>query len=493
MRPLARLLGAALLLPAPALADPQPGALLATESADGSIVDVSGGGNVSMIPRFATGLSTPTGICVGPGGDILAAQGNGSVFLVTAGGDFSAAVPWATNLGNVIGMFCSDTEVVTTDNQLGRVFVATGGGDFSVAIPFAEGLPLVVQVLRAANGKLYAQLATGEIFDVTAGGDFSSKQPFAHGLPSGGGLAEHEGRLYASSYTDGSVYDVTGGGSFGGDDPFAHGLPTPTALLDVPGLGLFTASGNSGGINEISAGGDFTAVLPIAVGVETTFGLAGLAYVAGCGDGVEQAGETCDDGNTLANDGCDAVCQVESLCEATPANACILAGKGKLTIDERKQGKEKLALSLAKLAGTVGPAQLGNPVTGGTRYSICLYDGADAFRGELQVARGTEPCGKKSCWKRKGESGLAFANPAATDDGVTKISAKGGADGKGKIVWSAANKVAKGQTDLPLLAAGLVGASSATAQVVASDGACFELPIIDVKKAEAALFQGGTP
>lgn len=40
---------------------------------------------------------------------------------------------------------------------------------------------------------------------------------------------------------------------------------------------------------------------------------------AGCGDGVVDSGETCDDGNTIAADGCDAVCVVESgLLEVEP-------------------------------------------------------------------------------------------------------------------------------------------------------------------------------
>jgi cysteine-rich repeat protein len=349
-----------------------------------------------------------------------------------------------------------------------------------------------VHVLRDSEGTLWAQTADGRIFDVTAGGDFGAQQPFAFGRASGAGLAEHAGRLYAADQ-QGAVVDFTSGGNLGPDDPFAHGLPSPGVLLDVPGLGFFVGSGTGVGVNEISAGGDFSAVLPFAVGVQTTFGLAGLAYVAGCGDGIEQAGETCDDGNTLANDGCDAVCQVEPLCGATPAPACIAAGKGKLTIDDRKDGKEKLSLSLAKLAGQVGPAQLGDPVTGGTRYAICLYDGTGDSRGELQVARAGETCGKKPCWKAKGASGLAFADPEAASAGVRKIALKGGTDGKGKIAWSAANKASKGQTSLTVSAAGLVGATSATAQVVASDGTCFTLPIANVKKAEVDLFSGTGP
>jgi cysteine-rich repeat protein len=473
-------------------ADPQPGALLATEAASGSIVDVSSGGDFTGDPRFATGLTTPTGICIGPGGDVYAAESAGDLHVVTAGGDFSAAVPFATGLGNAIGLYCSDTEILVADNLNGRVVDATAGGDFASAPGFATDLDLLSHVFRAANGRLYAQTADGDIHDVTAGGDFSLDTPVAFGPQGSGGIVERNGRLLAADGQGAQVFDFTGGGSLGPQDVFASGVPA-NALLDVPGLGLFTAAGNGSGVFEISAGGDLSGEPPFASGVATTFGLAGLVYVAGCGDAIEQPGEECDDGNTLTNDGCDDTCQAESLCGAVPANGCIQAGKGKLTIDERRNGKEKVAIALTKLVGAVANVHIGNPVTGTTRYAACLYDGANAFRGELQVARGGESCGTKPCWRAKGASGIAYADPVASSDGVSKIAAKGGADGKGKIALAARNKAAKGQTALPAIAAGLAGATSATVQVVASDGACFELPIANVKKAELDLFSGTGP
>jgi len=482
------LLTLACLLAPPALAQPAPGDLLATESASGSIVNIAGGGDFTGAPRFATGLATPTGICLGPGGDVYVAEGSGNLIVATGGGDLSAAVPFATGLGNPIGLSCSGTQILVADNAGGRIVDATAGGDFSAGTPFAEGIPLVANLLRASDATLYAQ-AGGEIFDVSAGGDFSSATPFASGLAGGGGLTQRGTQLLAGS--DNEVLDFTGGGDLSGDAPFASGVGA-AALLDVPGLGLFVATGNGSGVWEISAGGDFSAAPAFASGVATTFGLAGLLYVPGCGDGIEQAGEGCDDGNTLDGDGCSAICENEPLCGAAPSGSCIAALKGKLSIDERKDGKEKLSLSLSKLDGAVAAAEFGNPVTGGTRYGVCLYDAADALVGELQVTRAGETCGKKPCWKTKGADGLAYKDPSAFDDGVVKLTAKGGTN-NGKISLAARNKAAKGQTSLPALAAGLAGAASATVQVVASDAACFDLPIVDVKKAEADQFLGSAP
>ena len=95
--------------------------------------------------------------------------------------------------------------------------------------------------------------------------------------------------------------------------------------------------------------------------------------------------------------------------------------------------------------------------------------------------------------KTTGADGLAYKDAAATDSGVVKIAAKGGAAGKGKLSLAARNKASKGQTALPALAGGLAGAASATVQVVASDGACFELLLGNVKQGESDRFLGSGP
>jgi cysteine-rich repeat protein len=42
---------------------------------------------------------------------------------------------------------------------------------------------------------------------------------------------------------------------------------------------------------------------------------AGCVFGPRCGDGVVQAdaGETCDDGNNVSNDGCSAACKIEQI------------------------------------------------------------------------------------------------------------------------------------------------------------------------------------
>lgn len=479
-------------LAAPAAAQLEPGQLLAVESAAGSVVDIQGGGDVSGAPSFATGLATPSALCIGPGGALYAAESGGELFDISAGGDFSAAVPFATGLGNALDLECSASQILVADNQNGRVVDATAGGDQSAAPGFAFGLPLLVKLLRDSEGTLWAVRASGEIFDVTAGGDFASATPFASGSGSTVGIAEHEGTLLVGSDPGGLAIEFGAGGNLDNRPVFASGVPVAD-LLEVPGLGLFAASGNGGPILEISAGGDLGSAAPFATGVATTFGIAGLAYVPGCGDGLEQPGETCDDGNTAAGDGCSALCQVEPLCGPSPG-MCFVAAAGSLTIDERKPGKEKLKLALKKVEAPVGAAELGDPVAGGTRYGICLYDGQDALVGELQVARAGDSCGKKPCWKASSSGALSYKDAAASSDGVTKLSAKGGDAGKGKLSAEARNRAAKGQTALPTgLAAALMPSPLGSVQLVASDGACFSLDAADVKSAAPDLYSIKTP
>jgi cysteine-rich repeat protein len=54
--------------------------------------------------------------------------------------------------------------------------------------------------------------------------------------------------------------------------------------------------------------------------------------VANCGDGVVDAGEACDDGNTTPDDGCDVACQVEAnwSCTGAPSVCTTVCGDGQM-------------------------------------------------------------------------------------------------------------------------------------------------------------------
>jgi cysteine-rich repeat protein len=213
-----------------------------------------------------------------------------------------------------------------------------------------------------------------------------------------------------------------------------------------------------------------------------------------CGDGTVDPGEQCDDGNTTPGDGCDALCQIEEdefVCAPAPVDGCIPAATASLSISEKKPGNEKWKAKLAGFGGATAQSDLGNPLTGETRYDLCVYRD-DALVGELSVARAGQTCGPKAkpCFKDKGGKGWLYKDPAAEASGPKKLTLTSGPEGKGKALWQAGNKTKKGQTALPTgTAAALAGATSATLQLTTSDAACFHTELGSVKKADDRSFK----
>jgi hypothetical protein len=159
-------------------------------------------------------------------------------------------------------------------------------------------------------------------------------------------------------------------------------------------------------------------------------------------------------------------------------------------------GKERLRVVLKKLVPEVVQAQFGNPVTGETRFDLCLYDGARTLVGSLTVDRAAATCGTKSkpCWNTLSNKGYRFKDPSAAADGVRKIVAKGGATKRSKVAWRAGNKAAKGRIGMPTgLTAALQGTSEVTVQVLTSDGGCFGGTSTDVSRADAQVFEAAGP
>ena len=77
---------------------------------------------------------------------------------------------------------------------------------------------------------------------------------------------------------------------------------------------------------------------------------------------------------------------------------------------------------------------------------------------------------------------------------MRKLAASGGAAGKGKLQVQAGNNTAKGQTALPTGAAAMLqGASAAAAQLLVSDGLCYEADLTTVQKADGTEFKAKAP
>src|SRR5262249_60197023 len=87
------------------------------------------------------------------------------------------------------------------------------------------------------------------------------------------------------------------------------------------------------------------------------------AAMAVCGDGILDAGETCDDGNTLPNDCCSPTCQIE------PASTICRPATGPCDVQETCNGSATCPADVLRLAGTMCRAGAG----------VC--DGAEVCNG----------------------------------------------------------------------------------------------------------------
>jgi hypothetical protein len=147
---------------------------------------------------------------------------------------------------------------------------------------------------------------------------------------------------------------------------------------------------------------------------------------------------------------------------------------------------------LRKLVPEVLQIQFGNPVTGTTRFDVCVYDDALRLVGALTVDRAGQSCGSTSrlCWRAISTRGYRYVDRDGAADGVRSMLAVGGSAGRGKIVVKARNDGRRGQFTMPLgMTAALEGTQSVTVQTVASDGACFGGTLTNIRSAGPTSFR----
>ena len=177
-------------------------------------------------------------------------------------------------------------------------------------------------------------------------------------------------------------------------------------------------------------------------------------------------------------------------CAPAPLMGCVAPSKGMLLVNEKVAGHEKLKVVLSKLQTAVAPSQFGDPVSGTTKYDVCVYDSADQLRGQYTVDRAGETCSNaRPCWTVVPNKGYEFNDKASVADGIRKISVSGGPAFKGKVVV-----VGKNFGTMPTgIAMALANETAATVQVVASDGICVGVPLPVVKKADGLTFKAVAP
>ena len=207
----------------------------------------------------------------------------------------------------------------------------------------------------------------------------------------------------------------------------------------------------------------------------------------GCGNGIVTAGEACDDGNLSAGDCCSPSCGFESAstscndgnpcthtdhCDgagtcagtAEPLAGCRAPGKGKVAL--KSGGNPKLLWQWSK--GESALDDFGDPVSGATGYTLCLYDtvgGISATRLRAALPGG-RTCRGKPCWKASGTK-IKYNDKDGAPDGITTATFKAGGPGAASITLKG-----KG-TDLLLPALPLTQQTTVTVQLQRDGGGCW--------------------
>ena len=354
-------LGTCLLAASPALA--APGDLLVTEGIPGNVLEISAGGDFTDAERFATGLSRPTGICIGPGGHIYVAEtGTGQITIIDDGGDFTDVAPFAFGVAGIASLWCSDDRIVISCplcTPTGIIEIDPEGGNILTSVEvLALELPLPGDVVFDATGDLF--VAARDVYDITAGGSFETVPPYTTGATMLSAMNRQD-VLLGGEFQGARIWDFTAGGDLTDVAPWATLPVDPTgiqAVLHHADVGTYAMLGNA--VYDVGEGGDLTSAAPFATGLDT--GLQGLQGMAAhvcsthedCADAdlcnggercVDNACQPatgpleCDDDNVCTADSCDAVqgclndaiagcclvdldCALDELCDAG-SNACV--------------------------------------------------------------------------------------------------------------------------------------------------------------------------
>jgi len=222
--------------------------------------------------------------------------------------------------------------------------------------------------------------------------------------------------------------------------------------------------------------------------------------ITACGNGIVSAGEQCDDGNLSAGDCCSATCQFEAngsacddaeLCtngdacngagacvgQATPLLVCKSApgGAARLTLkDSANDAGDTLLWKLSHGdATTLG--DLGDPL-GATNYRLCIYDAAVTAQPRMAAYL---PAG--SDW-RSTASGVAYRSRSRLPDGISVAKLHPGAGGQTSLLVKGKG-VALPMPDLATLSAPLV------VQLRRDGGGCWGASFSTPDRATATLFK----
>ena len=206
------------------------------------------------------------------------------------------------------------------------------------------------------------------------------------------------------------------------------------------------------------------------VGMFTTVTCNGV----GCGNGVREGADECDDGDADDTDLCNHLC--ESACPSIPRGDCRAAGKSKISIKGDGSGdKDKLQWKWGNGPEVLYPS-INSPLTGNT-YQLCLYPNGSLLT-EIELP---SPTG----WTTKDPKSYTYADKTATFGGVAKLQIAAGAAEKSKLSLKGSG------TNLPI---GLLPATTWTIQLADNaSGTCWSSSFPTPSLSDATNFKASNP
>lgn len=227
--------------------------------AQNRVLRIDAAGTVST---FATGISAPTGVLVSNSGKVfVSSYSKGKVFDITAGGSFTNVPAYASGLINPRNLLETSGGILVVDQGAGKVINLGTGGNLAGAPAFASGLNNPIDIVQY-KGRVYTAGGDNRIMDITLGGDVSGLTSFAAGRPFISLAVSGNKLLAGSDYTlpSASIWDISAGGDFtsapalisnlnGGGESLLDSVPQdlevddPSAATPEPSTGLLLAAG----------------------------------------------------------------------------------------------------------------------------------------------------------------------------------------------------------------------------------------------------------
>lgn len=159
-------------------------------------------------------------------------------------------------------------------------------------------------------------------------------------------------------------------------------------------------------------------------------------------------GTTCSDGEACTSgDSCQAgacvpgIFTCESACDPAPRTGCTTSTRAQGSLLQIKRSTPASAGDKLKwkwnFGGATDLADLGNPETGTTTYTVCVYDGASLIYQGNVLSQGT--CVGRPCWGGNAK-GFKYRDIGGAEEGLTAMKLKSGVNGKAKFLIGAGNK-----------------------------------------------------